>query len=549
MNKKRVLRKVCSVVMLLTLVTSLSSCSLLLEFVNGFINGTLDEIINNSGNEYSSYTLVETPTETIIKDRKEGKSGYNISLLQEKENEGYKILPSLGEQKVLVIPVFFEDYVPATCIDDPNKALDYINDAFFGQDTETGWESVKSYYYESSYGKLDITGQVTSWCPINKKLIEVAEMTSYNDPSIYVLREAIKWVKEKYPGIENEYDLDKDGYIDAVALVYANDYYDLSGNQKYDKKYTNEQLEDLEYLLWAYTYWDYEKEPDFESPVANCYTWLSYDFLWDGEYTKTYIDDGIPKTKKVVDAHTYIHEFGHVLGLDDYYSYDFLDSEPLGRLDMMDNNVGDHNAYSKYLLNWIDPLLVEKEGTYTISTLTKDGNNALLIPADLNSFSYSPFSEYLLLELYTPEGLNRFDSLHRYQGEGSSIPYHFTKNGVKILHVDSRLVVADEASESYYYTNVFNNTLTHPSKIQFIGANNTSSYSINPDFKLVSLISSDKGRNAFDSNYYATNRDLFYKDDMMSEFSFNSGAKLNYNIEIVGIDEKKGTATISITNK
>lgn len=549
MNKKRTLRKVCSVLVLLTLVTSLSSCSLLLEFVNGFINGTLDEIINNNGNEYSSYTLVETPTETIIKDRKEGKSGYNISLLQEKENEGYKILPSLGEQKVLVIPVFFEDYVPETCIDNPNNALDYINDAFFGQDTETGWESIKSYYYESSYGKLDITGQVTSWCPINKKLIEVAKMTSYNDPSIYVLREAVKWVKEKYPGIENEYDLDKDGYIDAVALVYANDYYDLSGNQEYDKKYTNEQLEDLEYLLWAYTYWDYEKEPDFESPIANCYTWLSYDFLWDGEYTKTYMDGGIPKTKKVVDAHTYIHEFGHVLGLDDYYSYDFLDSEPLGRLDMMDNNVGDHNAYSKYLLNWIDPLLVEKEGTYTISTLTKDGNNALLIPADLNSFSYSPFSEYLLLELYTPEGLNRFDSLHRYQGEGSSIPYHFTKNGVKILHVDSRLVVADEASESYYYTNVFNDTLTHPSKIQFIGANNTSSYSINPDFKLVSLISSDKGRNAFDSNYYATNRDLFYKDDMMTEFSFNSGTKLNYNIEIVGIDEERGTATISITNK
>ena len=83
MNKKRTLRKVCSVLVLLTLVTSLSSCSLLLEFVNGFINGTLDEIINNNGNEYSTYTLVETPTETIIKDRKEGKSGYNISLLQE----------------------------------------------------------------------------------------------------------------------------------------------------------------------------------------------------------------------------------------------------------------------------------------------------------------------------------------------------------------------------------------------------------------------------------------------------------------------------------
>ena len=169
MNKKRLLKKVCSLVILLTLVTSLSSCSLLLEFVNGFINGALDGIINNSGNEYSSYTLVDTPNETIIKNREEGKSGYNISLLKERENEGYKILPSIGEQKVLVIPVFFEDYVIASCIEDTDNALDHINTAFFGQSTETWWESVKSYYYESSYGKLDITGQVTSWFSINKK--------------------------------------------------------------------------------------------------------------------------------------------------------------------------------------------------------------------------------------------------------------------------------------------------------------------------------------------------------------------------------------------
>lgn len=550
MNKKRLLKKVCSIVMLLTLVTSLSSCSLLLEFVNGFINGALDGIINNSGNEYSSYTLVDTPNETIIKNREEGKSGYNISLLKERENEGYEILPSIGEQKVLVIPVFFEDYVIASCIEDTDNALDHINTAFFGQSTETGWESVKSYYYESSYGKLDITGQVTSWFSINKKLLEVASMTSYNDPSIYVLREAVKWAKEKYPGIEKEYDVDNDGYIDAVALVYANEYYDGTGNQEYDKKYTDEEIEAIEYLLWAYTYWDYEEAPNLESPVANCYMWLSYDFLWDGEYTKTdLIGGGIQKTKNVVDTHTYVHEFGHVLGLDDYYSYDAFDDEPLGRLDMMDNNIGDHNAYSKYLLNWIDPILVEKEGTYTIFGLTTSSKNALLIPADLNNFSYSPFSEYLLIELYTPDGLNRFDSLHRYQGEESSIPYHFTKAGIKILHVDSRLVVADEESQTYYYTSVFNDTLTHPSKVQFIGANNTSSYSINPDHKLVSLISSDKGRNAFNSNYYATNRDLFIKDDFMSEFTFNSGTKLNYNIEIIEIDTKAKKATISITNK
>ena len=47
-----------------------------------------------------------------------------------------------------------------------------------------------------------------------------------------------------------------------------------------------------------------------------------------------------------VDAHTYIHEMGHMLGLPDYYDYSFK-SSPTGMYDMQDNNVGDHNPFSK----------------------------------------------------------------------------------------------------------------------------------------------------------------------------------------------------------
>ena len=38
-----------------------------------------------------------------------------------------------------------------------------IQKAFFGTESETGWESLKSYYSESSYGKLNIDGTVTNW--------------------------------------------------------------------------------------------------------------------------------------------------------------------------------------------------------------------------------------------------------------------------------------------------------------------------------------------------------------------------------------------------
>ena len=535
--------------MLLGLVTSLSSCSLILDILLNGIEpdfGDLGAIVDN---DFSSYKLVDTPNETIIKNREENKSGYNITFSDVKDNEGYEILPSTGKQKVLVIPVYFKDFTPMACMDDPLVGIQNINKAFFGKSEDTGWESVKSYYYKSSYGKLDIDGLVTSWCPINKTLEEVAKLTQYNDPSIYCLREAVKWAKESYPNIEKDFDQDGDGFIDAVCLVYANDYYDNSGTQYYDRNYSRSVIYDIEELLWAYTYWDYTEEPVKESPIANVYTWLSYDFLFDGKYTKQVADGHTYKEEKLVDTHTLVHEFGHVLGLDDYYSYDDLDDEPLGKLDMMDNNIGDHNAYTKYLLNWIDPILIEEEGEYTITSLTNDGVNALLIPADFENFSYSPFSEYLLIELYSPTGLNELDSKKRYMGTERSIPYHFSKTGVKILHVDSRLVVTDDVTKTYFYTNVFNDTLESASKVQFIGANNTSSYSINPDFKQVSLISSSKGRNAFNENYYATNRDLFSKNDMLTEFKFNSGTKINFNIEITGVNEETQTATISITNK
>ena len=547
MNKKNLLKRVGSCLLLLTLVTTLSSCSLIFSILDTLLENNLDDILGSINNDYASYSELETPEENIIKDRVGNGSGYNISLLKEKENEGYEILPSTGKQKVLVIPIYFKDYTPFSCMDDPLKGLENINTAFFGESEDTGWESVKSYYYKSSYGKFELEGSVTPWCPIDKTLKEIVSLTEYSEPSIYCLREAIKWVNQSYPNLTKDYDLDKDGFIDSVALVYANDYYDNTGKQDYDRNYEKGIVDDIESFLWAYTFWDYEQSPSLNSPVGNVYTFLSYDFLFDGGYFKEEVKDNKTIKTPLVDAHTYIHEFGHVLGLDDYYSYDLLDDEPLGKLDMMDNNIGDHNAYSKYLLNWLDPVLVEEEGTYIISSVG-DKPSALLIPSNIDKFSYSPFSEYLLIELYTPDGLNELDSKFRYQEDSKKTPYHFTKTGVKIMHVDSRLVVVDDEEETYYYTNVFNDTLTHPSKIQFVGANNTSSYSINPDFKLINLISSEKGRNAFDANYYASNRDLFVKNDMITTFEFNSGDKLKFNIEITKIDEKEKTATIVVTN-
>lgn len=550
-SKKKLFKHICKGGLLLGLVMSLSSCSLIQTILQIVVDGGLDEFLNE--NEYDNYMLVDSPKEEINRNRDGNKAGYNISLLDEKYQEGYEILPSIGEQKVLVIPVYFKDYTPISCIGDPQEGLDNINKAFFGEgysnvvkDNMTGWESLKSYYYKSSYGKLIIDGKVTSWCPLSKTLEEVATMSQYNDPTIWVLREAVNWFKTNYPGEIDEYDQDNDGFIDAVTLIYPNEYYDGTGKQSYDRKYNNKTIESIEYLLWAYTYWDYEEKPNIDDPVANVYTWLSYDTFFDGEYNiRQYLPGGIVEETSLVDCHTLIHEFGHVLGLDDYYSYDYLDEEPLGRLDMMDCNIGDHNSYSKYLLNWVEPILIEEPGEYVVTSLIEDHPNVLLIPADMETFSYSPFSEYLLIEFYSPTDINEKDSKERYMDQESGVPYLFSKPGVKILHVDSRLVVVNDFKKTYYYTSVNNDIINTAHEIQFIGANNTGSYSINEDFNLISLISSKTGKASFEYEDYATNSDLFVSNSTLTGYTFNCGKELEYNIEIK--DCGSNSATISIT--
>ena len=67
-----------------------------------------------------------------------------------------------------------------------------------------------------------------------------------------------------------------------------------------------------------------------------------------------------------LDTHTYIHETGHFLGLNDYYS-DTPTYSPIGKHDMMDANVGDHNSYSKMLLGWTKPYLVTGNGTIDLN--------------------------------------------------------------------------------------------------------------------------------------------------------------------------------------
>ena len=425
---------------------------------------------------------------------------------------GCEYYPSTGNNKMLVVPVMFK----GETLKNSNSVLKDLDLVFNGSEESTGWESVSSYYYKSSYGKLNIDADVLDyWVTIDKTVSQVANLgyDRYTDPSIYVLNYVQNYLKDKID--LKEYDGDKDGFVDGVWLVY--------GNGSYSNYFSNSSA--VEDLLWAYTYWNVDNEPNINNPAFNVYCWGSYDFMYESKKSNTSIK---------VDAHTFVHETGHMLGLDDYYDYDSKNN-PTGCLDMMDYNIGDHNSYSKWMMGWVEPKVFDYEdGAIEISSFTDTGD-FIIVPSD-NSTDCSPLSEYLAIEFYTPTGLNELDSSKSYLG---SYPKMFSEIGVRIYHVDSRLGEFVYQRNDWYYKNYIKNyslndlySNTGYDNYFAIFNNNTPSYSFKDENKLIRLVSAYRGNNyIFKDNEYASNKDLFNDSSFLRSFRFNDGNVLEFNIE------------------
>ncbi len=134
-----------------------------------------------------------------------------------------------------------------------------------------------------------------------------------------------------------------------------------------------------------------------------------------------------------IDTHTYIHEMGHMFGLDDYYDYSYQ-YVPAGDFSMQDYNVGSHDPYSLMALGWVAPY-IPTESCKMILKPFQESRDLILLTPSWNEYN-SPFDEYLLIELYTPTGLNEFDSLYKRQYS----PLGPSDVGIRLWHVDARLL-------------------------------------------------------------------------------------------------------------
>lgn len=452
---------------------------------------------------------------------------------EEKHFYNYQVLPSIGDINILVIPVLLPAYENIDLnndgVLDNDKIIEDLNTAFFASnnDNRLSYESVSSFYKKSSYGKLNIKGTVTPWFDIKDAGYTYTNASEIDVLDTYeIIEDAVKWAEKEQNIDLKQYDNDKDGYIDGVWCIYSCPNYTNGGPHTDYQNY------------WAYTsYGNIDRElakPNVNAPIYNLFGWASYDFMYDGLENK-------------VDSHTYIHEMGHFLGLSDYYS-DHGPYNPIGKADMMDANIIDHNSYSKMLLGWSKPYIVTGSAEIDLSSMNEE-NSFIVIPSDntqIKSNEFDPFSEYILIEYYTPTGLNELDSTIKH----SSSPLAVNEKGVRIYHIDNRKFVVDMKSYYDVTTTLYDGHTLSSTESLILPIKNTrnitvyntgfgidQSYNIYDEIRLIEKHNKDTftfgGRQSSNTLFKVNEEfslDLYGKTFFINGNKFNNGESFSYKV-------------------
>lgn len=424
---------------------------------------------------------------------------------------GYDVLLSktdgVKKAKIAVCPIEFDDYPFSS------KTLSDLEIAFNGTGTNqtTGyWESVASYFKTASHGKLDLEFEILDVYKPNETSSEGVDDSNYYNKIPSYMSGCLRQHKANHSDFNYaDYDYDSNGNLDSVWTIYScPDYSELSS---------------LSSNYWAFVTSTNTKITGTNYNIVR-YGWASYDFMYKVGSSR-------------VDSHTYIHETGHLLGLNDYYNYDDSSSanEPIGCFDMQSYNVGGHNSWSKVALGWENPVIYDASvDTYASVHLGKGNDGSCLFIT--NKYQATAFDEFLVVELYTPDGLNKLDSTYAYNGR-AKMPSTF---GAKIYHVDSRLIygfsstIGTETQKQKYIE--YPLTRSGFPYGAMIGASNSSNYDRNYTHELfdqIALISSNKNGGAYmRRKTYSSAADFFQTGNVftMEDYKvnfYNNEAKLN----------------------
>lgn len=343
-----------------------------------------------------------------------------------RKSQGRETLPSNGQAKLAVVPVAFAPEGDTT-FGYTTLELARLRLGHFGT-TSSGQRSAVDFYDASSYGNLELGGEVLETVTLPSTLISYLQGVSTRGAS-EVISEIFDYVYDAVfvdGGVDPaSYDGDGDGLIDGLSLAYSFTNATYLMDILTDSALQNAGLQLLVDGLLDQSlvpegvgaaYWMCGNSDPYMSLVASSQTGTATFVSWD--FSKAYL------------------EVAQMLGLD-ALNDTVGDSEgnyrlPLGYTDLMDSATLDHNPFSKYLLGWIEPTKVyadalEGETTVELAPSSDSGDAILLAPE-----ATGLYDEYLLIDHYEPTGNNAYDV-----SKGLTL---LTEGGIRIYKIDARLV-------------------------------------------------------------------------------------------------------------
>lgn len=442
----------------------------------------LDEAFNGSKNQLDEDLKMDFTNHKLEYEKQDGYEVIDIdkTIIDYEYYDGY--MPTKGDVKGLVIPVDFVDYRF-------NKEKKYAQ-------TKVQNQSVSSFYYNSSYGQLNLIFDILPWYTAANKSSYYENMSEKNQnkfhgdaPGVSCLIHEILTVAAQTYDL-SQYDSNKDGNIDSLHIIY---------NHPIDY--------DVGDFWWAFQYVTYENYR-YDGLYSYSYVFAGFDFLFDYDETNN--------------TRTFIHETGHMLGLEDYYDYDFSKGTKeggLGGFDMMDCSIGDHNVFSKISLGWIDKVLLvtldqNEETTITINDSSTSAN--VIMVCDNYDKEKGMFQTYFLFELIDAQSPLFGDSLGK-----------LTYDGVRVYRINAELKTYTDSAYAYDYYR-FDNSYTIFNLIDSINGPTSTTYH----------------NTKYNDGLKMTNNDLFIKSSNYSKLPFsNTTNKMNsaYVFRVENISNNQAT--------
>ena len=231
----------------------------------------------------------------------------------------------------------------------------------------------------------------------------------------------------------SDYDNDGDGYVDVVVVLYAG----VGEAQAW--RTVPESVWPCQWDMQESYDWGCSETGPFQLNGVTIDKYAVFNEL-EGNNNSSTIIDGIG---------TFCHEFGHCLGLPDFYPTNGANAYGMSSWDIMDNGCyldngntpAGYTSYERHFMGWMDLIDPVENTQYTLLPLNSDEGSAVKVTNDANP------DEYYLLEYRVKTGWDAY----------------LPAEGIMVLHVDYDKYAWDN--------NTPNNSASHP-RMTLIPADN-----------------------------------------------------------------------------